>query len=506
MKKTILELSYAEARQYLLQSESYCTIPLPQYFDFSKILQKVESVIGNRDLKSCLKNDKEYPSQYENVNYRFLVNKDGKYAFRPLQLANPFIYYFIVQKITENDNWNELLSHFQNMQMPTIDVTSIPKIQEKKELAQAAADIPAWWESYEQASIEMGLKYRYIFITDITDCYGSIYTHAISWALLGKNVAKQKRQDKNILGNIIDRYMLAMNNDQTNGIPQGSVLFDLIAEIVLTYADKMLYDVLQEEQISDEDYRIIRYRDDYRIFSNSKELLEIIAKQLQKVLVDLNFRLNSAKTILSEDVILNSIKKDKLDYIVHGPISKNNKSFFSTVQKELFYILYFSREHANSGTSIRLLSSLHKRLEDDEEALKNENLYVLISLVAEIMMTSPRLFGSGTALISMFLEKIPDGKETIMLDVYHKLSRLPNTGELQVWLQRLTYNLSDVDINYDERLTGVVSQDQSVELWNNKWLKSEFAEAISPLDICDIEKRDQMTPVIQFKEINIFEY
>lgn len=121
-------------------------------------------------------------------------------------------------------------------------------------------------------------------------------------------------------------------------------------------------------------------------------------------------------------------------------------------------------------------------------------------------MTSPRLFGSGTALISMFLEKIPDGKETIVREIYSKLNRLTKTGELQVWLQQLTYKLSDVDISYDERLTGVVSQDRSVVLWNNDWLKTEFANAISPLDICDTEKRDQMTPIIQFKEINIFEY
>lgn len=63
-----------------------------------------------------------------------------------------------------------------------------------------------------------------------------------------------------------------MQYKQTNGIPQGGVLFDFIAEMVLGYSDLLLYEELQRIGITD--YKILRYRDDYRIFSNSKEELE----------------------------------------------------------------------------------------------------------------------------------------------------------------------------------------------------------------------------------------
>ena len=57
-----------------------------------------------------------------------------------------------------------------------------------------------------------------------------------------------------------------MTYNQTNGIPQGSVLMDFLAEIVLGYADTKITEKIDSE-ISD--YKIIRYRDDYKIFVHS---------------------------------------------------------------------------------------------------------------------------------------------------------------------------------------------------------------------------------------------
>lgn len=82
-----------------------------------------------------------------------------------------------------------------------------------------------------------------------------------------KSIEKKKN-----LGKSIDTYIMGMQYGQTNGIPQGSILFDLIAEIVLGYADLLLYEDLERSGIVD--YKILRYRDDYRIFSNSKEEIE----------------------------------------------------------------------------------------------------------------------------------------------------------------------------------------------------------------------------------------
>lgn len=86
-----------------------------------------------------------------------------------------------------------------------------------------------------------------------------------------------------------------MQYGQTNGIPQGSVLSDFIAEMILAYIDKELDERLEKVGILD--YRIIRYRDDYRIYSNSKEEIEKIAFLLQDVLSGFNFQLNTKKNL-----------------------------------------------------------------------------------------------------------------------------------------------------------------------------------------------------------------
>ena len=60
-----------------------------------------------------------------------------------------------------------------------------------------------------------------------------------------------------------------MQCGQTNGIPQGSVLMDFIAEILLGYIDEILTEQLNTAHIVN--YKILRYRDDYRIFVNNPD-------------------------------------------------------------------------------------------------------------------------------------------------------------------------------------------------------------------------------------------
>ncbi len=68
-----------------------------------------------------------------------------------------------------------------------------------------------------------------------------------------------------------------MRYGQTNGIPQGSSLMDLIAEMVLGYADEELDKLIASKKGQ---FKIIRFRDDYKIFTNSPELGREIVKHL----------------------------------------------------------------------------------------------------------------------------------------------------------------------------------------------------------------------------------
>jgi hypothetical protein len=108
--KSILELTHDEAQQYFLKQESYCNFDLPEYFQFENILSTVNTLLNGKKLSDFRENN---PRDYDDVNYKILNNKDGKYAWRPLQLINPMIYVSLVHRITEATYWQFIQDRFK---------------------------------------------------------------------------------------------------------------------------------------------------------------------------------------------------------------------------------------------------------------------------------------------------------------------------------------------------------------------------------------------------------
>ena len=165
--QTVLSLTPKQALEYFMDAEQYCGIALPSYINFQPILDYVKTTIGAKELANCLKEEKQYPSKFDQVNYKILVNKDGKYAYRPIQIANPYLYYLLVRSITTKDSWEALQNRFDEFKDSHIEVSSIPPMRNKKDKSTLATIISNWWSNLEQRSIELSIKYKYMFITDI---------------------------------------------------------------------------------------------------------------------------------------------------------------------------------------------------------------------------------------------------------------------------------------------------------------------------------------------------
>lgn len=506
--KTILELSEVKAYRYFMEPSNYCSLDLPRYINFKPILDYVEKRIGNKQLEEIVKDINVKPSEYDDVNHKLLVKKDAKYTFRPIQIINPYLYYLMVKLITRSDNWKDIKNRFKTFQQPQIEVTSLPVIKDKKSKSHRAAGISIWWENIEQRSIVLSMQYKYLFVTDITNCYGSIYTHSIAWALMGKEEAKRKRNIRGLLGNSIDIHIRNMQYGQTNGIPQGSSLFDFIAEIVLGYADLMLSERLRKESITE--YKILRHRDDYRIFGNNKEELERIAFILQDVLAELNFQLNIKKTLMTEDVIQNSIKPDKIAYFASNPLYKKSGSRVTTIassfQQEALYMHQFARVFPNSGRLVKMLNIFSNRLSKSKRAINEAEVEVLIAILTEIAKGSPKVYNLVLQIISVLVVKFPttEKRETVVRCIYNNFLTIPNIGELEIWMQHITFKLPN-PIPYAEPLCKIVSKEQSVKLWNNEWVKDEYKENFPQNMICSDKERDKITPVIDIDEVSLFD-
>lgn len=138
-----------------------------------------------------------------------------------------------------------------------------------------------------RATLRAGFKYT--LRADISECYHSIYTHGIAWALHGKATAKASRGDRALLGNRLDERQRAIQERQSVGVPVGPDTSLVISEIVLCAADS---------QFSQRVPRVVGYRhyDDYRFFFADLGSAESALGALQDALSEYELRLNPEKT------------------------------------------------------------------------------------------------------------------------------------------------------------------------------------------------------------------
>lgn len=529
--KNILSLNSEETMNFFLKSDQYHGFELPEYFVFDDLLQTVKNTIGDIPYEDCLQKDVS-PEQLSDVNLDILLNKDGRYAVRPIILANPFLYYFLVREITNEQSWKIVKELFVKFQVPHITSCALPIIPKEKEPFHKSTTILNWWSAMEQRSIELSLEYRYMFVTDITNCYGSVNPQAFDWAFSLKDTMHERKCNDSISANI-QKYLRAFQHGRNIGIPQGSAIFDFVGEIILGYSDLLLHEAIQREDIT-VPYEIIRYRDDYRIFCNDKDVLEKISYILQHILESLNFRMNSKKTKISESIVTDSIKADKLAYIYNTPIFNKKGVDFDSFEKHLLYILMFARQYPNSGSIKTMLSDIDKRigewlkpqtrevttinLEDTNNTIEKKtetyqrklvggSARAMSAVCVQIALENVGCCHYALRVLSRMVDSLEDEQEKsdIIDKVYTKLCNQPNSDYNQLWLQNITY-LNDKKKNaspYNIRLCKVV-MGENVELWNNSWLKKELTKKYKKKSVIRNEVLKKITPIITFRETRAY--
>ena len=495
---SILELDHHDAKAFFLKHESYCNIDLPRYFSFTNLLQKISEELSDKSLLDfdCKthNNLKKRPAIVDEnmVNHLIYANKDGKLSWRPLQIIHPLVYVDLVHEITKKDNWEKLQKCFKEYQKnPKIECLSIP-VKSNDQLKDKAKQILKWWGAVEQESISLSLEYEYVFDTDVANCYGSIYTHSIAWAVEGKNLAKQNHK-LTLLGNSIDKKIQNCQYGQTNGIPQGSILMDFIAEMILGYIDTLLSEELKNKGISE--YKILRYRDDYKIFVKNSSDGENILKYLSEIMMSFGLKLNSSKTKGSQDIITQSIKKDKLAWL---KVAKNNKN----LQKRALVIRQHSIEYPNSGSLTIALNQLDKRI----EKINGKIIYAkqIASIITDIAFNNPKSIPICCEIISKLFDKMEEPANIKQL-IYNKLINMPNSGFAQIWMQRM-FKSEFKSFTFYERMCALYNG--NTELWNNTWINPYATTMLDAINtpIFQQDEFDRLDNTISNDEVDIFVY
>ena len=144
---------------------------------------------------------------------------------------------------------------------------------------------------------------------DLSSCFPSIYSHSISWALVGKKFAKQSYSNKDAWYNKLDLNCSDMHNGETHGILIGPHVSNLLSEIILTVIDKILYN---------KGYRYIRNIDDYECYVYSYEEAQKFLKDLESTLYEFDLHLNHKKTkIIDLPVGMDAVWKHQLHALPH---------------------------------------------------------------------------------------------------------------------------------------------------------------------------------------------
>lgn len=176
-------------------------------------------------------------------------------------------------------------------------------------------NIYKFYEDYRYHRAEK--KYNFLFKFDIAKCFDSVYTHSISWAVLGLDTVKENvdASKKNFSG-IFDKFIQYSNYGETNGILIGPEFSRIFAEIILQRIDKTVEEKIKSKGfINKIDYELYRYVDDYFLFCDDEILRDYIAKIFKHELKEYKLSVNNSKTIEYKKPIITeiTIAKEKIN-------------------------------------------------------------------------------------------------------------------------------------------------------------------------------------------------
>ncbi len=208
---------------------------------------------------------------------------------RPLGIPNPAAYQQLCKYIS--DIWPKLQQYFEEQtkgQQHIISRTHIRKMKDNNSLF--LMNYKNWKvDGTPEPDLLLGAKY--LVHADVSNCFPSIYTHALSWALVGKEIAKQNQKDSSQWYNKLDFYARNIKYGETHGLLIGPHASNLLSEIILVKIDGVLYD---------RGWRYIRNIDDYTCYVSTYEQGQLFLTELSEQLRAFDLTLNHKKTSIEE--------------------------------------------------------------------------------------------------------------------------------------------------------------------------------------------------------------
>lgn len=255
---------------------------------FGMFAEKIPPVFTSKNFYDyCMTNTPSFadkPRQY--VYYENVRNINIP---RPLGVPVPMVYQKLVKYLT--DIWPNIQQYFidkTSNQTHKVSRIHIRKMYGKNKLFEMSYDN---WRDDGSPENELIYGMKYVAHADISKCFPSIYTHSLPWALVGKQVAKQNKNNHGAWYNKLDHFVQINKDSETHGLIIGPHISNVLSEIILSAIDQKLVDA---------GWKYIRNIDDYTCYVESEEAAEAFIVDLQNELRTYDLSLNHKKTSIEK--------------------------------------------------------------------------------------------------------------------------------------------------------------------------------------------------------------
>ncbi|MDX9912818.1 MAG: RNA-directed DNA polymerase [Phycisphaerales bacterium] len=201
---------------------------------------------------------------------------------RKLAIPNPVQYYRLADAIIAN--WPAITTH--------INASAISVSKPTNPNSNRAVVPVTMFDDMEARRHAVRALAPYVVRTDISQFYGSLYTHSLPWALHTKPIAKATR-GRRLFGNVLDECTRNMQDGQTIGVPIGPDTSLVLAEIILSAFD-------QEVARRAPGVQACRQIDDIEMGAADRSAAESLLGVLQQSLNTYELSLNPRKTRIIE--------------------------------------------------------------------------------------------------------------------------------------------------------------------------------------------------------------
>lgn len=257
---------------------------LPPLFTMAEFWEKCQAQYSRKGLPA--------PGTSKCIAYDTVRNTG---APRRLGIPNPFCHENLCRLV--KNHWVDLqdyFGHLTNEHPHKVSLIHVRKMRKSDLIFKMNYKERNDQEREVAANLRLGMKY--LVRTDISSCYPSIYTHALTWALCTKTEAKNRwKNHERGFPEELDDYTRSLRDRESNGIPIGPVVSSILSELILVRVDEALCKV--GKNIG---FVYTRNIDDYSCYAKDRAAAEQFLVALKDALAEYNLSINYKKTEILE--------------------------------------------------------------------------------------------------------------------------------------------------------------------------------------------------------------